>query len=172
MKVTIEEYISEEKKPFIDIKDGSLWLDNFYDPKRQMRFFVMKEPDWIKFDFYQTYEIKFIDEVECDFITYHYRLAARLIDNTLIVSEYYGDKFEREGKMIPGITFMYDDLSGKQVNWHQVMIYRENELSPSQRYKQRLIGEITEKQEMLGDKKQELAELNKQRQQGGNVYGE
>ncbi len=88
------------------------------------------------------------------------------------MGEYYGGKFEREGRMIPGITFMYDDLSGKQVNWHQVMIYRENELTPGQRYKQKLIGEITKKQEELGNKKQELADLNQQIQQGGNVYGE
>ena len=93
MKVTIEEYIPEEEKHFIDIKDGSLWLDSFYDPIRQMHFFVMKEPDWIKFEFYKTYETKFIDEVDCDFITYHYRLAARLNNNNLIVSEYYGNKW-------------------------------------------------------------------------------
>lgn len=93
MKVTIEEYIPEEEEPFIDIKDGSLWLDSFYDPKRQIHFYVMKEPDWIKFEFYKTYKIRFIDEDDCESETYHYRLAARLINNNLIVSEYYGDKW-------------------------------------------------------------------------------
>lgn len=93
MKVTIEEYIPEEEEPFIDIKDGSLWLDNFYDPKRQIHFYVIKEPDWIKFEFYKTYKIRFIDEDNCDSETYLYRLAARLIDNTLIVSEFYGNKW-------------------------------------------------------------------------------
>lgn len=123
MKVTIKEYIPEEEEPFIDIKDGSLWLDSFYDPKRQMRFFVMKEPDWIKFDFYQTYEIKFIDEVDCDFITYHYRLAARLIDNTLIISEYYGDKWHtlKENYISDNVKrmelFEYIDKHSNSTSW-------------------------------------------------------
>lgn len=93
MKVTIEEYIPEEEEPFIDIKDGSLWLDSFYDTKRQMHFYVMKEPDWIKFEFYKIYKIRFFDEDACESETYHYRLAARLINNTLIVCGYYDNKW-------------------------------------------------------------------------------
>jgi len=48
----------------------------------------------------------------------------------------YGKAFERNARMIPGITYMYDDLQNKPMNWHQVMIYRENELTPKQRYEQ------------------------------------
>ena len=50
------------------------------------------------------------------------------------LGDYYGHEFERTGRMIPGIRFMYDDLMGKQVNWHQVLIYKENELTPHQRF--------------------------------------
>ena len=53
------------------------------------------------------------------------------------LGEYYGQSFERQGKMIPGITLMYDDLKNKEVNWHQVLIYKENELTPRQRYMQK-----------------------------------
>ena len=48
----------------------------------------------------------------------------------------YGHQFERECKLIPGLTLMYDDLVGKAVNWHQVLIYKENELTPYQRFLQ------------------------------------
>ena len=53
------------------------------------------------------------------------------------LGEYYGQAFEREGKMVPAITLMYDDLKNKEVNWHHVLIYKENELTPRQRYMQR-----------------------------------
>ena len=53
------------------------------------------------------------------------------------LGEYYGNAFERQGKMVPGITLMYDDLKNKEVNWHQVLNYKENELTPRQRYMQR-----------------------------------
>lgn len=53
------------------------------------------------------------------------------------LGEYYGQAFERKGKMVPAISLMYDDLRGKEVNWHQVLIYKENELTPRQRYMQR-----------------------------------
>lgn len=93
MRVTIEEYIPEEELPFIDIKDGRLWFDSFYDPKRKMYFYVIKEPDWLKFEFYKTYKIRFVDEDDCDSETYLYRLAARLVNNTLIISEYYNNRW-------------------------------------------------------------------------------
>lgn len=41
------------------------------------------------------------------------------------LGEYYGQAFERKGKMVPGITLMYDDLKNKEVNWHQVLIYKK-----------------------------------------------
>lgn len=53
------------------------------------------------------------------------------------LGEYYGKAFERKGKMIDAISLMYDDLKNKDVNWHQVLIYKENELTPRQRYMQR-----------------------------------
>ena len=55
MIVTIEEYVPKKEKPFIDIKDGELWSDSFYDSTRQMYFYVIKEPDWIKFEFKIVY---------------------------------------------------------------------------------------------------------------------
>ena len=53
------------------------------------------------------------------------------------LGEDYGKAFEREAKMVPGLTMMYDDLRGREINWHQVMNYHPGELTPSQRYKQR-----------------------------------
>ena len=53
------------------------------------------------------------------------------------LGEDYGNKFEREGKLVPGLHLLYEGLDGKEVNWHQVMIYKENELTPRQRYLQR-----------------------------------
>ena len=52
------------------------------------------------------------------------------------LGEYYGQQFERTGKAIPGLNFISQDLMGKEVNWHQILNYKENELTPSQRYKQ------------------------------------
>ena len=88
------------------------------------------------------------------------------------MGEYYGGSFERNGKMVPGLELMYQDLSGKKVNWHEVMLYKENELTPSQRYKQRLQEDILKKQEILSGKKEELTKLREEKQQGGNSYGE
>ena len=122
MKVTIEEYIPEEEKPFIDIKDGKLWSDIFYDPKRQMYFHVMKEPDWIHFEFYKTYEINFHSDDDC-IDSYNYRLAARLIDNTLIVSEFYDNKwYTLKEDYIPDDVkridlFEYIDEHSNRVSW-------------------------------------------------------
>lgn len=53
------------------------------------------------------------------------------------LGEDYGKAFEREAKMVPGLTMIYDDLRGREINWHQVMNYHPGELTPSQRYKQR-----------------------------------
>ena len=52
------------------------------------------------------------------------------------LGDYYGHEFERQGKMIPGVNLMYDELNGKEINWHQVLIYKENELTPYQMYLQ------------------------------------
>ena len=60
------------------------------------------------------------------------------------LGEDYGKAFERQGKLIPGLTLMYDDLSGKEVNWHQVMIYRENEKTPYERFKERREAKLKE----------------------------
>lgn len=123
MKVTIEEYIPEEEEHFIDIKDGSLWLDEFYDPTRKMYFCVMKEPDWIKFEFYKTYEIRFVNEDDCESETYHYRLAARLIDNTLIVNEYHNNKWYtcKENHISDNVKrmelFEYIDKHSNSTSW-------------------------------------------------------
>ena len=57
----------------------------------------------------------------------------------------YGKKFERDGKMIPGFEFMYQHLSGKEVNWHQLMISREKlqDIKPSDAAKNALKSGIT-----------------------------
>lgn len=60
------------------------------------------------------------------------------------LDEDYGRAFERDGVMVAAIPLMYDDLKNKDVNWHRVLIYRENELTPYQRYRQR--KEAAEKQ--------------------------
>ena len=60
------------------------------------------------------------------------------------LGEDYGQAFERNGKMIPGLTIMYEDLKGKSVNWHQVLIYRENELTPYEKYKLRMLEKYKE----------------------------
>ena len=70
-----------------------------------------------------------------------------MILNLLIpqdLGDYYGHQFERVGKLLPGINLMYDDLMGKEVNWHQVLIYKENELTPYQRYLQRRAEKLQE----------------------------
>ena len=53
------------------------------------------------------------------------------------MGEAYGKAFERPGRMIPGLPLMSEELRGKEINWHQVMIYYENELTPSQRFRSR-----------------------------------
>jgi len=88
------------------------------------------------------------------------------------LGEYYGGKYERDGKMVPGIELMYQDLASKKVNWHQIMNYKENELTPQQRYKQNLINGIKEKREILSNKENELRRLREERQQEGVSYGE
>ena len=69
------------------------------------------------------------------------------------LGEYYGDRFEREGKMVPGLTFITQDLMGKEVNWHQILIYKENELTPSQRYRQR---QEEKRQEFVAARNEEI----------------
>ena len=69
------------------------------------------------------------------------------------LGEYYGDQFEREGKMVPGLTFITQDLMGKEVNWHQILIYKENELTPSQRYRQR---QEEKRQEFVAARNEEI----------------
>ena len=49
----------------------------------------------------------------------------------------YGNAFERDCKMVPGFTHLYDELKGRKPNWIQVMYYREGELTPRQKFEQR-----------------------------------
>ena len=95
MRVTIEEYEPEELKPFMMIPgsnpNGSLWFDDFYDVKRKLHFYVMKEPEWLKFDFYKTYEIKITDDIDedtslVDACKMYMRLAVRLNNDIVIIS--------------------------------------------------------------------------------------
>lgn len=53
------------------------------------------------------------------------------------LGEYYGQEYTRDGKMVAGLRLMYDNLLGKEVNWHQILIYKEGELTPAQLYKKR-----------------------------------
>ena len=73
--------------------------------------YELKENEW---DFSDLHSKQLPDEIKEDLWQQQKRLD---IEFTMPIpadlGEYYGGKFEREGKMIPGITFMYDDLSGK-----------------------------------------------------------
>jgi len=69
------------------------------------------------------------------------------------LGQHYGKQFERNGNMIPGLNLIYEELSGKNVNWHQVMIYGENELTPYQRFKQ---NQEEKRQEFINARKQEI----------------
>jgi len=85
------------------------------------------------------------------------------------LGEYYGQAFERNGKMIPAITLMYDDLKDKEVNWHQVLIYKENELTPRQRYMQKK-EEAAKQFDLIRQQelKNTLAHSHEQTQQNNN----
>jgi len=88
------------------------------------------------------------------------------------LGEYYGGKFEREGKMFPGIGYMYEELNGNKPNWYGILNYKEGELTPSQRYKQKMIERIKSQREELAGKEDTLTKMKEERQQGGNEYGE
>ena len=49
----------------------------------------------------------------------------------------YGKAYERDCKMVPGLTHLYDELKGRKPNWIQVMNYHEGELTPRQKYEER-----------------------------------
>lgn len=86
------------------------------------------------------------------------------------LGEYYGQAFERKGKMVPGITLMYDDLKNKDVNWHQVLIYKENELTPHQRYMQRKEESLKQFEQVRQEEiKNTLAYSHAQTQQNDNL---
>ena len=53
------------------------------------------------------------------------------------LGEYYGKEYTRDGKMVAGLRLMHDNLLGKEVNWHQILNYKEGELTPAQLYKKR-----------------------------------
>ena len=50
------------------------------------------------------------------------------------LGEYYGKEYSRDGKMVAGIRLMHNDIFGKNVNWFQILNYREGELTPKQLY--------------------------------------
>ena len=129
--------------------------------------YKLKQNDW---NFYNLSEIKLPEELLEDLwqvqksfnINFNMQIPADL-------GEYYGKNFEREGKMIPGIRLMYDDLIGKEVNWHQVMIYKENKLTPHQRYLQNQ----EERRNVFESARQEEISniLNQQREMTGEILG-
>ena len=132
--------------------------------------YALKQNDW---DFNNLNEMKIPEDVKENLWQQQKRLDIVFkMPIPADMGEYYGGKYERNAKMVPAFELMYQDLAGKEVNWHQVIIYNENELTPSQRYKQRLQADIMQKQEVLSDKQKELGKLREERQQGGQSYGE
>ena len=99
--------------------------------------YKLKENDW---NFYNLSSMKLPDEyledlwqVQKSFdITFNMKIPSG-------IEEYYGANFERDGRMIPGIRLMYDELMGREVNWYQTITYKEGELTPKQRFYQRQI---------------------------------
>lgn len=99
--------------------------------------YKLKENDW---NFYNLSSMKLPDEyledlwqVQKSFdITFNMKIPSG-------IDEYYGKSFERDGRMIPGIRLMYDELMGREVNWYQTITYKEGELTPKQRFYQRQI---------------------------------
>lgn len=87
MKVYIEEYVEEKPRKYMEVEDGKLFSDWFYDQEIRMCFYVLKEPDWLKLEENTTYEFEFVTLDDDD--TYHYRLWKRLDSNTVIVAKYY-----------------------------------------------------------------------------------
>lgn len=73
--------------------------------------------------------------------------------------------------MVPGLTFITQDLMGKKVNWHQILIYKENELTPSQRYRQR---QEEKRQEFVAARNEEiqanLLHMTPNELEGQNIY--
>lgn len=150
IKKEIENSMSVYQKYMYTLKDNQ-WDFSDID--------VMKMPEYVKENLWK--QQKRLD------IVFEMPIPANL-------GKDYGDKFEREGKMIPGLELMYQDLTGKEVNWHQVLIYKENELTPHQKYlkRQELKSQIQEKQDELSTKQNELQELKQERQQKGMSYGD
>lgn len=87
MKARIEEVKPEEEK-YVTFEKGHFWLDKFYDRERQIFFYVLKEPHWMKFEFWKDYDITIIDDSD-DAETFQYRLAVRLSTDTVILAEHY-----------------------------------------------------------------------------------
>ena len=104
--------------------------------------YTLKENDW---DFRNDIN----DMSMPEYITENLWQQQRRLDTVFAMpipvnlGEEYGNKFQRDGKMVPGLQFMKDHLSGKQVNWHQLMISKEK-LMPSDAAKNALKEGITE----------------------------
>lgn len=139
------EEISKETYAFKGIDSTNLEMVN--EQKRKVENLVsiyirymyeLKKHDWT---FYGAGNDIGLEMINSDMMEHLWRVQ-RNFDFTFNMpipknlGEYYGQAFERDGKMIPGLTLMYDDLKNKEVNWHQVLIYKENELTPRERYLQ------------------------------------
>lgn len=104
--------------------------------------YTLKENDW---DFRNDIN----DMSMPEYITENLWQQQRRLDTVFAMpipvnlGEEYGNKFQRDGKMVPGLQFMKDHLSGKQVNWHQLMISKEK-IMPSDAAKNALKEGITE----------------------------
>ena len=147
LKSEIEDTVAIYQKYLYSLKDNRWDFSNLHE---------MTIPEDVKEDLWQ--QQKRLD------ITFEMPVPANM-------GKEYGEKFERSCRMVPGLQFMYDDLSGKkEVNWHQVVIYKENELTPRQAFIKRQLAKIEAQREELARKRGELTDLEKQ--QGGNVYGE
>jgi len=127
-----------EKTDIENIKNNKQRIENLVNV--YVRYlYALKSYDW---DFYGSGNDIGLEMISSDMLEILWQIQKQF-DFTFNMpipkdlGEYYGQAFEREGKMVPAITLMYDDLKDKDVNWHQVLIYKENELTPHQRYMQR-----------------------------------
>ena len=106
--------------------------------------YTLKENDW---DFRNDIN----DMSMPEYITENLWQQQKRLDTTFTMpipvnlGEKYGGKFERDGKMVPGLKFMQDHLVGKQVNWHQLMVPHEmmHSIKPSEAAKNALKSGLT-----------------------------
>lgn len=88
----IEEHIEQEDPKCIEIDTDTGWAETYlYDPEKEICFWVFKEPQWLHMEEDKVYDFRFVDSD--DSTLFCHKLWARLDKNTVIVAEYYQNKF-------------------------------------------------------------------------------